>query len=150
MSNGKSENYLRKPRSTTARKGKPYVGSNKPACHRIRQISKKKREENKVYAQLRKQFLSDHPICAVWAFRDDLPLGQALMNRDHQSTEIHHMRGRSKYLLDVSTWAAVSSRGHKLIHENPLWAEAHGLLHPQRNSRGCHESNHADKYTYHL
>ncbi len=114
MSNGLPINYL-KPA------GKPFKGKNKPARKKLRQVSKKLREKMKIYAKLRKEFLAQHKACCVIV--------------DGVATEIHHAKGRGKYLLDTSTWLAVSREGHRWIHENPSEAENLGLLDPSRNRR---------------
>lgn len=137
MSNGKLENYLRPYRPA----GNPFRGTNKPKRKaRIASKSKKQRELDKTYSKLRKEFLEDHCVCAVAVATTVLPdvlYGNILveLGKLPRATEIHHKRGRGRYLLDTSTWAAVSAEGHKWIHANPQEAEALGLLHPDRNRR---------------
>ena len=82
---------------------------------RINPISKKRRAAMVIYAEKRKKFLEDHPYCAVYP---------ALA-----SCEIHHKAGRvGKNYLDETTWAAVSWKGHKWIHNHPADAMDHGLI----------------------
>jgi hypothetical protein len=103
-------------------------------------MAKKCRE----YAQLRAQFLEDHPVCQVWLKLSGLAsmppeaasiasiLGIAI---GPASTEIHHMRGRGKYFLDVTTWLAVCAENHRKIEDNKQWAIEHGFLSPDKNRR---------------
>jgi hypothetical protein len=114
MANGLDCNYLR-----TA--GKPYKGKNKPARKKIRQVSKKKREELKIYAKLRKEFLDKRPRCEV-CFQEI-------------ATDVHHKAGRGRNTLAVETWLPVCRPCHDAIHANPKWAEANGYLDPARNKR---------------
>lgn len=91
---------------------------------RLKPVSKKHSARLKEYMKLRKQFLQDHPWCAVCE-------GQMLFPSHIPATEVHHMRGRGRYLLDVSTWLPVSRIGHSLIHGNPKWAKARGYMLPR-------------------
>ena len=77
----------------------------------IRPISKKRAEQLKEYAKLRKEFLRGK-MCAVYPHL--------------KATDIHHKRGRVGYLLDTSTWLAVSRLGHIYIEEHPKEAYEKG------------------------
>jgi len=87
---------------------------------RLKPVSEKLKKERKIYSRLRKQFLLENPRCAVFPWL--------------KATEVHHKRGRGKYLNDVSTWLAVSHEGHRKIEENPEWAKEMGYSLP-RNSK---------------
>ena len=80
---------------------------------KIRPMSKKLSKEREIYRKLRIEFLSrfENKFCAVYP--------------DLLATEVHHMRGRGKFLNDISTWLAVSRDGH-------LWIEAHPALSRER------------------
>lgn len=82
----------------------------------IRPMSKKLSKERKTYREMREEFLSkiDNRFCAVYP---SLP-----------SEEIHHMRGRGKYLNDTTTWLAVSRLGHVWLHENVSEAIKRGFI----------------------
>lgn len=80
----------------------------------IRKASKSMQAKLKEYAVLRAEFLTRNTRCAVFPHLT--------------SDQIHHVRGRGKYLNDVSTWAAVSNQGHLWIHHNPKLAKERGLL----------------------
>lgn len=82
---------------------------------RLRPLSPKRKKETRKYSDLRKEFLDDHPQCAVFPW---LP-----------ATEIHHVAGRENSRLnDTSKWLAVSRQGHDKIHNNPEWAYENGYL----------------------
>lgn len=78
-------------------------------------MSRKLSIERKTYRDLRAEFLSkaENMFCAVYP---SIP-----------ATQIHHMRGRGKYLNDVSTWLAVSDIGHNWIEANPALARERGF-----------------------
>jgi aspartate carbamoyltransferase regulatory subunit len=79
----------------------------------MRNVSKKLAKELRVYSKMRIKYLQDRPICDV-------------MTCDNWSSEVHHKKGRGKYLLDESTWMPVCRYCHKEIEENPLWAKEKG------------------------
>lgn len=118
----------------------------------LRRVSKKRAKDSRIYLEKRKAFLLAHPICQVWlkengwadfaypmfgmyakaespypnyswliADSEDLPLAP-------RSTEVHHTKGRGKHYLDEKTWLAVSTEGHRKIHQNPSWARKMGFL----------------------
>lgn len=77
----------------------------------IKKASDKRQIENKVYSQLRKEFLKDK-ICPI---------------TEQQATEVHHKKGRvGKLFLDTKYWLAVSHEGHIKIENNPEWAIQQG------------------------
>ena len=89
------------------------AGNKKP----IRKVSKKRAIENAIYKKTRIEFLSrsENKYCAV------------LKNR--LSTEVHHAKGRiGDLFLNTEFWIAVSSEGHKYIHENDSWSRKNGFL----------------------
>lgn len=88
-------------------------GFSKPR-KKMRQVSKRRAEENKIYSELRKAFLAEHPQCAVFPY--------------FPATEIHHKKKRGRNFLNVETWIAVSSAAHRWIHDNPAEARAKGLI----------------------
>ncbi len=47
------------------------------------------------------------------------------------STQVHHKKGRGKFLLDVSTWMAVSDHGHKVIHHDTKTSYERGYMLPR-------------------
>lgn len=89
---------------------KPAVKKQKP----IRPISKKLSKLRKTYRELREEFLSrpENQFCAVYP---SIPANQ-----------VHHKRGRGKYLNDVSTWRAVSDIGHEFIEMHAEIAKERG------------------------
>ena len=79
-------------------------------------ISKKKAIENQEYSILRVEFLTKHPTCQA-----KLPGCTVL------STDVHHMKGRGKYTLDVSTWFALCRACHVYIEMNSDVAKEYGF-----------------------
>lgn len=100
-----------KPRKTTARKA-------------IRKVSDKQAKVLKEYAKLRKQYLEKYPLCRV--VRSEFAPHFHLC--PNQSTQVHHIRRRGKYLLDTSTWLACCAECHTFIEQNPAWAKEQGYL----------------------
>lgn len=78
-------------------------------------MSKQLSKDRKTYRELREEFLSrpENMFCAVY---HSIP-----------ATQIHHMRGRGKYLNDISTWLAVSDVGHEWIEANPALSREKGF-----------------------
>jgi len=78
-------------------------------------MSEKRRVRVKEYTALRKEFLKQHPQCAVFPHL--------------KATQIHHTWHREgERLNDVRYWLAVSDEGHKKIHAQPVWARNNGFL----------------------
>lgn len=73
----------------------------------INAISKKTRQKVAKYSELRLVFLSEYPLCQC--------RGQHCSSI---ATEVHHSKGRGKYLLDTSTYIA-------LCHNCHVWVEMH-------------------------
>lgn len=99
------------------------VPKKKKAKKAIRKVAKKRGPLNAQYMKLREEFLKAHPYC-------EYCLLEAI--KVCPSTEIHHKKGRGKYLLDTTTWMAVSNEGHKAIHADPKTSYAKGYMLPRR------------------
>jgi|SRR5687768_3764114 len=87
----------------------------KKVVKRIRKVSKKRTEQLKAYASLRKDYLKNHPIC----------------QRCHvfESVDIHHCKGKTNLLLlDVRHWKALCRQDHKWVHDHPDAARREGLI----------------------
>lgn len=83
----------------------------------INKVSEKQKRLDKLYLKLRKAFLNkkENKFCAVYP--------------KELATEVHHTAGRIGDLyLFVPYWLAVSSDGHKWIHNNPKKAYKKGFL----------------------
>lgn len=65
-------------------------------------------QTNREYSKLRKQFLSEKPICRA-----------KIHNCSIKATDVHHMRGRGSYHLDTTTWLPVCRNCHMWIETNP-------------------------------
>ena len=117
----------------------------------MKPYSSKRAAQNREYAKRRKAFLESHPWCEVWLKEHDVETADVMADGRAwkegwggitwvvgiapRSTEIHHMKGRGKYLLDESTWLAVGRENHERIEKNKKWAESMGFLDVNRNSR---------------
>ena len=99
---------------------KPKVKKPKKA---IPKVAKKRGKVNHEYAKRREWFMARNYWC-------EYAIAEGLYPRP--ATEVHHKRGRGKYLLDTTTWMAVSSENHKLIHANPKYSYEKGYMLPRR------------------
>lgn len=92
---------------------------NLPYCQRCSNVlfppkglnkrSQKKVSNDNKYSELRKQFLTKHPVCMA-----HLP-GCSL-----QATDIHHVMGRiEENYLDTDTWVSLCRSCHTLIETSP-------------------------------
>lgn len=80
---------------------------------KLKSKSDKRKKQEKVYNELRRQFLTSNPRCRVCGA---------------EATDIHHMRHRGKYYLDTTTFMAVCRLDHQRIHDNVAWAREMGYL----------------------
>lgn len=86
----------------------------------LRKVSKKRSSEFRIYSQLRKAYLEQHPYCQ---FKDGLSLCFC------QATEIHHKAGREKKWLNmVNFWVGLCSKHHDFIEKNRSWSYDNGFL----------------------
>lgn len=118
---------------------------------RIPAVSPAMAAKKRQYSKLRAQFLKDHLWCQVWLREngvnepDVMPDGRAwkggyggisyVVGIAPRSEDVHHVRGRGTFLLDTSTWLAVSRFMHEKIHACPCWATSKGYISPDRNRR---------------
>lgn len=70
--------------------------------------SKKMQTIDLAYSKLRKRFLEEKPMCEA-----------ALPGCNHQSTDVHHKKGRGIHHLSTSTWLSVCRQCHMYIEEHP-------------------------------
>ncbi len=112
--------------------------------------SKRKSQQDRFYEIVRAQFLKDHPFCQHWIAENGLDEDKIVANngwylvnkndplfvkpnysgnaRVPESTEIHHKKGRGKYLLDTRYFMAVRSGHAFYIHGNTKDAYAKGYM----------------------
>ena len=107
----------------------------------IKKVSKVRAALNREYMKLRAEFLADHPYCQWFMREHSLCEGLVLTHGGYYdgsthpvpvSTEVHHVKGRGKYLLETSTWMAVSAEGHRNIHADPATSYAKKYMLPRR------------------
>lgn len=82
----------------------------------MNQSSKKMQQLQREYSKLRKEYLSDKEMCNAKLHCCTL-----------RTTDVHHMKGRGKYLLDTSTWLPVCRNCHMWIEEHPADAKELGF-----------------------
>lgn len=73
---------------------------------KIKKVSTKLSKELRRYSALREQYLRQHPICQA-----------KVKCRGKLATDIHHMKGRGKYLLDTTKFLSVCRDCHDWITE---------------------------------
>lgn len=82
----------------------------------INKKSKKMQATDAAYTILRKKFMEEYPMCQA-----------ALPGCNKSSTDVHHMKGRGIYHLEVSTWLSVCRQCHTYIEEHPKEAKELGF-----------------------
>ncbi len=82
----------------------------------MRKLSNKLAGNLRIYRTLRRDYLIDHPVCEI---------GE--IGCSYNSTQIHHKKGRGKYLTEVSTFVACCFYCHRWVEENPALAKQKGL-----------------------
>jgi len=80
---------------------------------KLRPVSKSKSKVNEQYKAVRIKYLNDHPNCEACGC---------------PACDIHHKRGRGKFLSDATTFMATCRECHIAIHHNPKWAREKGYL----------------------
>lgn len=89
----------------------------KPLRKPIRKYSRKRQKDNRSYSTLRKEFLSEHPICEA-----------GLKMCRGEATDIHHMAGRvGEDLLNTDNFLAVCRPCHLWLESHPVAAKQLGL-----------------------
>jgi len=89
----------------------------KPKVKKIPQFSDKMLNQLAAYRRKRKKYLIEHPECE--AKISSLCCGK--------SDQIHHQKGRQKYLADERYFLAVDFPCHRWIEENPEKAKELGF-----------------------
>jgi hypothetical protein len=80
---------------------------------KLNAVSDRRKELNKEYASVRREYLLSSSRCEVCG-------GEA--------TDIHHKSKRGKNLSNKDTFMAVCRQCHTNIHDNPAWAREKGYL----------------------
>lgn len=82
----------------------------------IKSKSSKQEKLENLYGILRKAFLTHNPFCKA-----------KLKGCQLNATDVHHMAGRGKYLLDDALFLPVCRMCHGQIEENPIMAKHMGF-----------------------
>ena len=85
----------------------------------LRPVRPKKLKESREYREKAAAWLANHPLCQC---------GVACVVNWAKPTQVHHIRGRGKYLLDERYWLAVCFECHEWIHAHPREAKERGWL----------------------
>lgn len=95
----------------------------------MRRVSKKRRDEQRWYSIMRKEFLAKYTHCQAWAKIISYFPAAGLPHFCQLATEIHHVAGRlNGNYLNTKTWLAVCRESHDWIHANAGKARRIGLL----------------------
>ena len=97
-------------------KKKAYIKNPKGTAKRIKKKSKKLAINERIYSVLRKDFLLDHPTCEC---------GQPGCTTI--ATQVHHKKGRGRWLNFVEFFLAVCYSCHEWIELHPKEAKAKGF-----------------------
>ena len=97
-------------RRSISASSKFFVRQRKPIARR----SNKMAARIQAYNRQRLVFLEKYPICECC--------------KSKAAVQVHHRKGRGKYLLDESTWTAICAACHTFVHAHPTWAYLNGLL----------------------
>ncbi len=82
----------------------------------MKKASKKMAKLNREYSKLRKEFLENNPLCNA-----------VIDNCGLTATDVHHMKGRGLYHLDIKTWLPVCRSCHMWIETHPEDAKELGF-----------------------
>ncbi len=80
---------------------------------KIKKVSNKTKKNLSKYGKAREEYLLDHHVCEVC--------------KERRATEIHHKKGRGKYLSDKTYFLAVDRMCHQKVEMNPEWAKEMGF-----------------------
>jgi hypothetical protein len=88
-----------------------------PEKKEIGKVSEKRKDLDKVYAKVRKQYLTVHPFCEA-----------KIEGCGKVAIEIHHKKGKvGENYTDAKTFLAVCRQCHNSIEKNPAWARQQGF-----------------------
>ena len=74
----------------------------------IKKVSGKMSKINTAYSKLRKQYLTDKPVCHA-----------KIHNCTIKAPDVHHKKGRGSFHLVTSTWLPLCRNCHMWIENNP-------------------------------
>lgn len=79
-------------------------------------VSTKLAEDLALYSAIRPEYLAKFPRCKAGFFKCTF-----------NATQVHHKKGRGKYLLVLETWLPVCHNCHDRIERNPTRAKELGF-----------------------
>lgn len=89
----------------------------------MRKQSEKQERDIEIYNVLAKDFLLDHPVCEA-----------CVTGCTYHATQVHHKKGRGRWLTVVEFFLAVCDHCHKWIEMNPKAAKEAGFSEPRTTS----------------
>lgn len=88
----------------------------------MKAISDKRKEENKEYEKLKRQFLKAKPKCEMCSENENT-------KGIRKATEVHHKyRRKGKAFLDTNTWIASCRNCNSRVESEPEWAKKHKFI----------------------
>lgn len=127
---------FRQPRESSQQRPKGLTRGGK-----LRFASKKRAVQLKEYSVVRKEILSERPVCEVFLKEMKIMLADCEQTPDGrwfceklqcyvpEATDIHHLNSRiGKKLTERKNLIAVGRVNHELIHGSPSWARKRGYL----------------------
>ena len=127
---GGFEKFLARERRRTAKeqaKWRERIQQARQPRPAIATASRARRSELVAYRKERREFLRSAPYCEVCVAI--ATLDRSFKRREHESEDVHHVRGRiGRLLRDRRWWKAVCREAHDWIHGNPNLARALELL----------------------
>jgi hypothetical protein len=111
--NGSGNAKLIQPR-TSRKTSKAFKSSSLKRSSRLRRVSPNREKVNAVYFKKKKEYLSTHTLCQVCGYS--------------VSHDVHHIKGRGRFLCDESTFLGCCRWCHDFIENNKAWARKNGYL----------------------
>jgi hypothetical protein len=87
----------------------------------LKRVSDKMRHSLRIYAALKKAWFLAHPKC-------QFVLTPGASCGEIEGVDVHHARGRGKYLNDIRTWVTLCRRHHSYVHDHPAYSYKHKYL----------------------
>lgn len=84
----------------------------------LRKVSAKQKGRLAEYYRKRDEYMATHPFCEM----------HLMAGLKFPAQDLHHKRGRGKYLCDERYFSSLCRLCHDTIHNNPSWARKTGWL----------------------
>jgi hypothetical protein len=94
----------------------PEIPHGREYCRKQAKRENTREERKHNYSKIRREYIEKHPTCEAH-----------LRKCTHVATDVHHKKGRGKYIVDTTKFLAVCRSCHDWIHSHPKIAMAMGL-----------------------